>query len=114
MIVQFDEVRPSNISVQMLDTSLYEALTSSWSLNSASIILVTGQIGFTLLELAQTHKKSRDYIVIKNMMVFLTATLTWFAAGYAIAFGVSPDTTILALAGFTHGWFGDLSGGIDK
>ena len=52
MIVQFDEVRPSNISVQMLDTSLYEALTSSWSLNSASIILVTGQIGFTFLELA--------------------------------------------------------------
>ena len=48
------------------------------------------------------------------MMVFLTATLTWFAAGYAIAFGVNPDTKLLALAGFTNGWFGDLSGGIDK
>ena len=48
------------------------------------------------------------------MMVFLTAILTWFCAGYAIAFGVNPDTTLLAIAGFTNGWFGDLSGGIDK
>jgi len=48
------------------------------------------------------------------MMVFLTAILTWFSFGYAIAFGVNPDTTILALAGFTNGWFGDLSGGVDK
>lgn len=113
-IVSINVTRPLNITTTRLDTSLYEAMTSSWSLNSASLILISGQVGFTLLELAQTHKKNRDYIVIKNMMVFLTGLLTWFCAGYAIAFGVSPDHELLAIAGFTNGWFGDLSGGIDK
>lgn len=83
-----------------MDTSLYEALTSSWCLNSASIVLVTGQVGFTLLELAQTHTKNKDYIVIKNIMVFLTAFLTWFIGGFAIAFGVNPDRELLSIAGF--------------
>jgi ammonia channel protein AmtB len=57
-------------------------------MTSASIVLVCTQVGFTLIELAQTHKKNRDYIIVKNMLVFLTALLTWFIAGFAIAFGI--------------------------
>lgn len=48
------------------------------------------------------------------MLVFLTGFLVWFVAGYAIAFGVHPDHQLLAIAGFTNGWFGDLSGGVDQ
>jgi ammonia channel protein AmtB len=44
----------------------------------------------TFLELAQTFKKNRDYIVIKNLIVLLAVLLTWFCFGYAIAFGTDP------------------------
>jgi ammonia channel protein AmtB len=93
--------------------SLDAALTSSWSMAGATIILLTGQVGFCLLELAQTYKKNRDFIVLKNLMVILTVVLTWFAFGYAIAFGTNPEANDIQFAGFYHGWFGDLSGGVE-
>ena len=93
--------------------SLDAALTSSWSMAGATIILLTGQVGFCLLELAQTYKKNRDFIVLKNLMVILTVILTWFAFGYAIGFGTNPEASDIQFAGFYHGWFGDLSGGVE-
>ena len=45
------------------------------------------------------------------MLVFLTALLLWFIAGFAIAFGVKPDAVYLQVAGFSNGWVGDFSGG---
>ena len=44
-------------------------------------------------------------------MVFLTALITWFIAGYAIAFGIQPGATMLQFAGFRNGWFGDFKSG---
>ena len=79
----------------------------------ATIILLTGQVGFCLLELAQTYKKNRDFIVLKNLMVILTVILTWFAFGYSIGFGTNPEASDIQFAGFYHGWFGDLSGGVE-
>ena len=70
-------------------------------------------MGITFLELAQTFKKNRDYVVLKNLIVLLTALLTWFCFGYAIAFGTDPAALDVQFAGFTHGWFGDFSGGLD-
>jgi len=71
--------------------SMESALTSTWSMTGASIVLLTGQIGFSLLELAQTYKKNRDFIVLKNLVVLLTVMLTWFCFGYAIGFGTNPN-----------------------
>jgi hypothetical protein len=45
------------------------------------------------------------------MLVFLTALLTWFVAGFAIAFGIKPDAELLQVAGFMNGWFGDFKSG---
>jgi len=77
------------------------------------MILISGQLGVTFLELAQTFKKNRDYVVLKNLAVLITALLTWFTVGYAIAFGTSPGAVDVQFAGLTHGWFGDFSGGLD-
>ena len=46
-----------------------------------------------MLELAQTYKKNKDYIVLKNLIVLLTVIITWFAFGYAIGFGTNPEAT---------------------
>lgn len=89
-----------------------EALTSAWALTSASLILLTGQVGFTFLELAQTQKKNRDFIVMKNLMVFILALVTWFSIGYAVAFGTDAQASDPLFAGFSHGWFGNLDGGL--
>jgi ammonia channel protein AmtB len=75
-------------TVPVLNPFLDDALTSSWTMTAASIVLICTQVGFTLLELAQTHKKNRDHIIVKNLLVFLTALITWFIAGFSIAFGI--------------------------
>ena len=89
-----------------------DALTSSWSMNAASLILLTGQIGFCLLELAQTYKKNRDFIVMKNLVILVTVFLTWFCFGFAISFGVDNKATDIQFGGFFYGWFGDMAGGL--
>jgi ammonia channel protein AmtB len=65
-----------------------------------------------MLELAQTYKKNRDFIVMKNLIVLVTVLLTWFCFGFAIAFGTNNMATDIQFGGFYHGWFGDLSGGL--
>lgn len=37
--------------------------------------------------------------------------MIWFCMGYAVAFGTDPKLNIPGFVGFTHGWFGDFSGG---
>jgi len=92
---------------------LNEALTSTWTLTSASFILLSGQIGFTLLELAQTSKKNKDFTVMKNFLVFIVSLITWFVMGYAVCFGTDPDVAYPSFVGFRHGWFADFSGGLN-
>jgi ammonia channel protein AmtB len=53
-----------------------------------------------MLELAQTQKKNRDFIVMKNLVVLLTVMLTWFCFGYAIAFGTDRTTSNVVYGGF--------------
>ena len=98
--------------LEITNEALAEALVSSWTMTTATIILLSGQIGFTALELAQTFKKNRDFIVMKNLVVLVITILTWFAVGYAVAFGTNPDATYIQFAGLYHGWVGDFSGGL--
>jgi ammonia channel protein AmtB len=49
---------------------------------------------------------------MKNIVVLLTVMLTWFCFGFAIAFGANPTANDIQFAGFYHGWFGDMSGGL--
>lgn len=42
------------VQEELTKNELNEALTSTWTLTSASLIILSGQVGFTLLELAQT------------------------------------------------------------
>jgi hypothetical protein len=42
----------TTIETAALNPFLDEALTSSWTMTCASLILICGQVGFTLLELA--------------------------------------------------------------
>ena len=93
---------------------LDEALSSSWSMTSATMILLTGQIGFTLMELSQAGKKNRDFIVLKNMLILLVVLLCWFCVGFSIAFGTSSSAESIQFAGLKHGFFGDLSGGLSN
>ena len=81
--------------LEITNEALAEALVSSWTMTTATIILLSGQIGFTALELAQTFKKNRDFIVMKNLVVLVITILTWFAVGYAVAFGTNPDATYI-------------------
>jgi ammonia channel protein AmtB len=81
-------------------------------MTGASLVLITGQVGFCLLELAQTYKKNRDFIVKKNLLVLITVILTWFCFGFAIAFGTNNNATDIQFGGFFYGWFGDMSGGL--
>ena len=65
-----------------------------------------------MLEQAQTYKKNRDFIVMKNLIVLLTVLFTWFCFGFAIAFGTDNKADNIQFRGFHHGWFGDFSGGL--
>ena len=47
-----------------------------------------------------------------ELLAIIVALLTWFCFGYAIAFGTNPEAVDVQFAGFTHGWFGDFSGGL--
>jgi ammonium transporter, Amt family len=82
-------------------------------MTSASIVLLSGQVGFTLIELAQTQKKNREHIVTKNILLFVVAFTTWFVAGFSVAFGVRPEAELLQVAGLRNGWFGDFKSGYD-
>ena len=81
--------------LEITNEALAEALVSSWTMTTATIILLSGQIGFTALELGQTFKKNRDFIVMKNLVVLIITILTWFVGGYAVAFGTNPDATYI-------------------
>jgi ammonia channel protein AmtB len=46
-------------------------------------------VGLTLIEQAQVRKKSREFVAIKNMLIFVVSLITFFILGYAMAFGGS-------------------------
>jgi ammonia channel protein AmtB len=46
-------------------------------------------IGYTLIEMAQIRKKNRQFVIIKNMLIFVITLLCFFVIGYAFAFGES-------------------------
>lgn len=46
-------------------------------------------IGLTMIERAQVRPKNREFVVIKNMLIFVITLITFFVVGYAIAFGGS-------------------------
>lgn len=42
-----------------------------------------------MIESAQVRKKNREFVAIKNMLIFLVGLITFFVIGYAFAFGDS-------------------------
>ena len=48
------------------------------------------------------RKKSRDFVVIKNMIIFMTSMIVFFVIGYAIAFGGST----VGIIGAQSEWVG--------
>lgn len=58
--------------------------------------------GLTMLEQAQVRKKSRDFVVIKNMIIFMTSMIVFFVIGYAMAFGGST----VGIIGAQSEWVG--------
>ncbi len=44
-------------------------------------------IGYTMIEAAQVTKKSRNFVVTKNMLIFVVTLIIFFLVGYAFAFG---------------------------
>ena len=68
--------------------ALDQAITTAWTLSSTTFMLLM-TIGYTLIESAQVRKKNREFVAIKNMLVFLVGLITFFVIGYAFAFGDS-------------------------
>lgn len=46
-------------------------------------------IGLTMIEQAQVRKKNREFVAIKNMLIFVISMISFFVIGYAMAFGGS-------------------------
>lgn len=59
-------------------------------------------IGLTLVEQAQVRKKNREFVAIKNMLIFVISLITFFVVGYAIAFGGST----VGIVGAQSEWVG--------
>ena len=59
-------------------------------------------LGLTLIERAQVRPKNREHVVVKNMFIFVTTLITFFVAGYAMAFG----GTTVGIVGAQTEWVG--------
>jgi ammonia channel protein AmtB len=59
-------------------------------------------VGLTMIERAQVRPKNREHVVIKNMFIFVITLITFFVAGYAIAFG----GTTVGIVGAQSEWVG--------
>lgn len=46
-------------------------------------------LGLTMIEQAQVRKKNREFVAIKNMLIFVISMITFFVLGYGLAFGGS-------------------------
>jgi ammonium transporter, Amt family len=59
-------------------------------------------VGLTMIEQAQVRKKNRDFVVIKNMLIFVISMIVFFVIGYALAFGGST----VGIVGAQSEWVG--------
>lgn len=46
-------------------------------------------IGLTLIEAAQVRAKSRNFVLTKNIIIFMLSLFIFYLVGYAFAFGNS-------------------------
>ena len=57
-------------------------------------------IGYTLIEAAQVRSKSRNFVVTKNILIFVLSLFIFFLVTYAFAFGNSSVGVIGAQSNY--------------
>ena len=72
--------------ISHMNIALDQSITTAWTLSCTSFILLM-TIGYTMIEAAQVTKKSRNFVVTKNMLIFVVTLIIFFLVGYAFAFG---------------------------
>jgi Amt family ammonium transporter len=80
-----------------------QGIDTVWVLISACLVFFM-QAGFAMLEAGSTRSKNAINIMMKNLMDFSFATLSYLAIGYAFMFGAG--TSLIGLEGFFLGEFG--------
>ncbi len=78
-----------------------ESITTAWTLTSTCYMLLM-TVGLTMIEQAQVRKKNREFVVIKNMLIFVISMISFFVIGYAMAFGGST----VGIVGAQSEWVG--------
>jgi len=76
-----------------------ECLTTIWVL-LASFLIFFMNAGFSMQEAGSLRYKNTQYVLAKNLLIVVFSFLSWYALGYAIAFGVTDDPS--QFAGGTH------------
>lgn len=71
---------------------LVSAVDTTWLLVTASMVFFM-QAGFAMVESGFTRSKNTSNILMKNMLDACVGGLFFWATGYAIAFGVSGDSS---------------------
>ncbi|TNV84072.1 hypothetical protein FGO68_gene17622 [Halteria grandinella] len=81
--------------------SIDQSITSAWTISSTCFLFIM-VLGLTLVEQAQVRKKNREFVAIKNMLIFVISMITFFVVGYALAFGNST----VGIVGAQSEWVG--------
>lgn len=68
--------------------ALASSINTVWTLIAAFLVFFM-QAGFAMLEAGLTRAKNAGNIILKNLMDFATASIIYFAVGFALMFGVS-------------------------
>jgi Amt family ammonium transporter len=82
------------------------AVDAVWVL-LAGVLVIFMQAGFAFLEAGFTRTKNAAHVAGKNIIVLAVASLAFWAAGFAIAFGAG--TPLFGLSGFFLGVLGDAA-----
>ena len=79
------------------------SVDSVWLFIAAAMVMLM-QAGFALVEAGFTRAKNAGNIIMKNLMDFSVGGLTYWAFGFALAYG---GASLGGLIGYGDGWFFD-------
>jgi len=99
-------------------------MTSSWLILCGSLAMFM-HAGFAMLEAGTCRAKNASNVLVKNLASLCVSTLGFYWTGYALAYGVRPDSTPQVSKGGngfvgTAGWAGrgfnvdDLDGNVES
>ena len=84
-------------------TDVAAAVDSVWLFLAGAMVMFM-QAGFALVEAGFTRAKNAGNIIMKNLMDFSVGGITYWAFGFALAYGGS---SLGGLVGYGEGWFFD-------